>query len=75
MSRAGVEVLRSLAVVPFYRQEETYQREIVELDRSTLADWVGWSSGLIRPLVEALRHHMMSAQKLHADDPPVPVLA
>jgi len=26
-------------------------------------------------LVEALRRHVMSAEKLHADDTPVPVLA
>ena len=31
--------------------------------------------GLLAPLVEALRRHVMSATKLHADDTPVPVLA
>jgi hypothetical protein len=41
---------------------------------STLADWVGESSALLRPLVEALRRHVLSAEKLHADDTPVPVL-
>jgi hypothetical protein len=47
----------------------------VELDRSTLADWVAGTSQLFEPLVEALRRHVMAAQKLHADDTPVPVLA
>jgi transposase len=47
----------------------------VELERSTLADWVGGTSALLAPLVEALRRHVMSATKLHADDTPVPVLA
>jgi transposase len=61
--------------LPLYRQEEIYEREGVELDRSTLADWVGGASGLFQPLVEALRRHVMAAQKLHADDTPVPVLA
>ncbi len=60
--------------LPLYRQEEIYEREGVELDRSTLADWVGGASGLLRPLVEMLRRHVMAAQKLHADDTPVPVL-
>jgi hypothetical protein len=46
----------------------------VELARSTLADWVGESSALLRPLVEALRRHVLAAEKLHADDTPVPVL-
>jgi hypothetical protein len=47
----------------------------VELERSTLADWVGGSSRLLEPLVEALRRYVMAAGKLHADDTPVPVLA
>jgi transposase len=61
--------------LPLYRQEEIYAREGVELDRATLADWVGGVSELIQPLIEALRRHVMSAEKLHADDTPVPVLA
>ena len=47
----------------------------MELDRSTLADWVGGTSQLFEPLVETLRRHVMGAQKLHADDAPVPVSA
>src|ERR1700690_2861026 len=61
--------------LPLYRQSEIYAREGVELDRATLADWVGGTSRLFDPLLEALRRHVMSAQKLHADDTPVPVLA
>ncbi len=61
--------------LPLYRQSEIYAREGVELERSTLADWVGGSSELLDPLVEALRRYVMAAGKLHADDTPVPVLA
>ena len=61
--------------LPLYRQSEIYSREGVELDRSTMAEWVGGCSRLLEPLVEALRRHVMSAEKLHADDTPVPVLA
>jgi transposase len=61
--------------LPLYRQEEIYERQGVELDRATMADWVGQTSALLQPLVEALRRHVMSAEKLHADDTPVPVLA
>jgi len=60
---------------PLYRQSEIYAREGVDLDRSTLAGWVGASSALLAPLVEAVRRHIFSAAKLHADDTPVPVLA
>jgi len=61
--------------LPLYRQAEIYAREGVDLDRSTLAGWVGQVSELLAPLVAALREHVMSAGKLHADDTPVPVLA
>src|ERR1700686_4773332 len=61
--------------LPLYRQSEIYAREGVEIDRSTLAEWVGGTSRLLAPLVEVLRAHVMSGHKLHADDTPVPVLA
>lgn len=61
--------------LPLYRQSEIYARAGVALDRSTLAEWVGGSSRLLAPLVEALRRHVLAAGKLHADDTPVPVLA
>ena len=61
--------------LPLYRQSQIYAREGVELDRSTLADWVGASSALLAPLLEALAKHVLSGYALHADDTPVPVLA
>ena len=61
--------------LPLYRQSEIFAREGVELERSTLADWVGGTSRLLEPLVEVLRRHVMAGGKLHADDTPVPVLA
>jgi len=60
---------------PLYRQSEIYAREGVDLDRSTLADWVGAASELVKPLLTVLRKHVLSAQKIHADDTPVPVVA
>jgi transposase len=61
--------------LPLYRQSGIYAREGVELDRATLADWVGKTAALVSPLVEAVAQHVMAAEKLHADDTPVPVLA
>jgi transposase len=61
--------------LPLYRQCEIYERQGVELERSTLADWVAGCSKLLDPLVEALRRYVMAAGKLHADDTRVPVLA
>jgi transposase len=61
--------------LPLYRQSEIYAREGVDLERSTLADWVAATSALLEPLVEALRRYVFDCGKLHADDTPVPVLA
>ena len=72
---AHVLVAKYADHMPLYRQSEIYAREGVDLDRSTLAGWVGATSELLAPLVEAVRKHVMSATKLHADDTPVPVLA
>jgi transposase len=60
--------------LPLYRQAGIYARQGIELERSTLADWVGASAKLLEPLVRALRDHVLAAEKLHADDTPVPVL-
>jgi len=61
--------------LPLHRQSVMFARQGVELEPSTLADWVGQCYTLLRPLTEAIRRHVLSAQKVHADDTPVPVLA
>lgn len=71
---AHVLVAKYADHLPLYRQAEIYEREGVELDRSTLADWVGGASQTLQPLVEALRKYVLNAEKLHGDDVPVPVL-
>jgi transposase len=61
--------------LPLYRQAEIYERSGVDLQRSTLAGWVGASCQVMAPLVEALRRYVLDTGKLHGDDTPVPVLA
>lgn len=72
---AHVLVAKYADDLPLYRQSEIYAREGVELDRSTLADWVGSAAALLTPLAEAIGKHAMAGPALHADDTPVPVLA
>ena len=60
--------------LPLYRQSEIYARAGVDLDRSTLADWVGQAAWLFDPLVDAIGKHVFAAEKIHADDTTVPVL-
>ena len=61
--------------LPLNRQSEAYAREGVDIDVSTLADWVGACSVALDPLVEAIRKHVLAAERIHADDTTVPVLA
>ncbi len=72
---AHVLVAKYADHLPLYRQSQIYARTGVELDRSTLAEWVGAVSTLIDPLLGALGRYVLNAEKLHADDTPVPVLA
>ena len=72
---AHVLVAKYADHLPLYRQSGIYAREGVELERSTLADWVGRSAALLDPLVTALRKEVMAADVIHGDDTPVPVLA
>lgn len=78
--RAGAGLLAHVLVakhcdrLPLHRQAEIYAREDVDLSRSTLADMVGQTAGLVRPLVEALARHVMAGDRVHADDTTVPVL-
>ncbi|MBZ5639669.1 MAG: IS66 family transposase, partial [Acidobacteriia bacterium] len=60
--------------LPLYRQSQIGAREGVQLERSTMAEWVHACFDLFNPLLEALARYVMGAGKLHADDTPVPVL-
>jgi transposase len=79
--RAGPKLLAHVLVskfddhLPLYRQAEICARDGVDLERSTLADWVGRSTALLKPLALAIARHTMAGDALHADDTPVKVLA
>ena len=60
--------------LPLYRQSEIYAREGVEINRATMAEWVGMMATLVDPLVEAIREHVRQGVAIHADDTPLPVL-
>lgn len=61
--------------LPLYRQSQIYEREGIDLDRSTMADWVGKSTALLEPLADAIGKHVRKGQALFADDTPVKMLA
>jgi transposase len=60
---------------PFNRQSESYAREGIDLDVSTLADHVGAGTAVLKPLCELIRCHVFDAERVHGDDTTVPVLA
>lgn len=79
--RAGPQLLAHVlfskyrAHLPLNRQSDIYEKEGVHLDVSTLADWVGACSATLAPLVEEIEKHVLAAERIHADDTTVPVLA
>src|SRR5436305_5936024 len=60
--------------LPLYRQAQIFARQGVELDRSTLCDWVGRACWWLEPLWRLLRRHVMSSTRIFADDTTLPVL-
>jgi transposase len=61
--------------LPLYRQAEIFAREGIDLDRSTLSDWVGQAAWLLDPVAAAVRQYVFAADKIHGDDTTVPVLS
>ncbi len=59
---------------PLYRQAQIYARSGLDLDRSTLAGWVGKASFHLRPVVDRLAWHLKRSSKLFMDETRAPVL-
>ena len=60
--------------LPLYRQAQIYARQGVQLDRSTLADWVGRAAWLLGPVHARLLERLKASPKLFADETTAPVL-
>ena len=60
---------------PLNRQAERYAKEGVEISLSTLADQVGACAMALQPIHDLIRAHVLSAERLHADDTTVPLMA
>ena len=79
--RAGPELLAMILEakfgqhLPLNRQSDIYTREGVEIDVSTMADWVGACTATLAPLTALVEAHVMAAARIHGDDTTVPVLA
>src|SRR5271169_4844712 len=71
---AQVLVAKYSEHLPLYRQAQVFARHGIDLDRSTLANWVGRTCWWLLPLAELLLGTILSSPKIFADDTPVPVL-
>jgi transposase len=72
---ANVVVGKYLDGLPLYRQSAILAREGIEIERATLADWVGHAAWWATPLAELIGAHVMAAPIIHTDDTPIAVLA
>jgi transposase len=70
---AHVLVAKYCDHLPLNRQSDIYAREGVNLDRSTLADWVGRAAWLMQPVAERIGDYARAGPTVHADDTPIPV--
>lgn len=57
-----------------YRHAQIFSRQGVDLDRSTLADWVGRAAFELRPVYDALMPDLKRSSKLFMDETRAPVL-
>ncbi len=60
---AHVLVTKYADFLPLYRQAQIFARQGIELDRSTLCDWVGRACWWLEPLWRLLRRHVMSSTR------------
>jgi len=71
---AHVLVAKYADHTPLYRQCQMFARAGLDLDRSTLAGWVGAAAFHLKPVVDRLAAHLKSAGKLFMDEARAPVL-
>jgi len=72
---AQVMVQKYCNHLPLYRQSQIYEREGIDISRSTMAGWAQQCSTLLQPLVDELKKSVFASAQIHGDDTPVKVLA
>jgi transposase len=59
--------------LPLYRLENIFQRQKVEVARSTMCAWMRAAGRLVTPLVELMTNRVRQSQVIHTDDTTVPI--
>lgn len=79
-SQASAGTLAAICVhkytdgLPLYRQATMFKRAGIELDRSTLANWMIRCGELVQPLINLLRDELLNESVIHMDETPLQVL-
>ncbi len=79
--KAGAGLLAHILIqkycnhLPLYRQAQIYEREGVEISRTTMASWAGQCARLLEPIAKAIQQFVFASKQIHGDDTPVRVLA
>ena len=71
---AYISVNKYCDALPLYRQVEIFKRIGIELDRSSLANWMVKCGHLIQPLINCIQDKLLEQPVLHMDETPVQVL-
>lgn len=71
---ASVIVSKYADHLPLYRQSQIYARQGVDIDRSTLAGWVGKAAYELTPVYDCLLAALKRSTKLFMDETIAPVL-
>ena len=59
--------------LPLNRLENIFKRHGVDIDVSTMCDWVGNSADLLEPLVKRMHEKILQSPKINTDDTPIPI--
>ena len=79
--RPGPGLLANVAVskycdgLPLYRQSGILECEGIEIDRATMAEWMGHVAWWVMPLAERIGDHVMGQDVIWTDDTPIRTLA
>jgi transposase len=71
---SSVAVAKFAWHVPLYRQAQMFAGQGIDLDRSTLAFWIGRTAWWLKPLYLLLLSTILSYPRVFCDETPVPVL-
>lgn len=71
---AQVLVAKYADHTPLYRQAQGLSRQGIEINRSTLAFWVGYAAAELKPIWSLMRQRLLAGDRLFVDETRAPVL-